>query len=274
MPEIQISEKLAERLNALMRPADGVSNYAVSAGILAAVSDAGGEEQRIAALTYVFANQPFVRWSGPPTPASAYPPAPDFEGRDHAAFEAFDRDRKFPRQLIAFGTQVAADEVDVSERARRAWAFLATKCTTPMAKVSALAVMLQNGSPFLGAKTPPRDVRHNEPLPDAEYNAILWRNRAVIARLGISSSDACRTKTAAAAVLAAISEIRDERERAVVFGYYLGSRRGGIEVQALAVGLTDSLYDLAEQIFTAAEKGDPCPYCGKVHKRDEEHEGE
>lgn len=282
MSQIQIPDRLAERLNALMRPADGVSNYAISAGILAAVTDAGGEDARIAALAYVFANQPFARWSGPPTSATEYPAAPDFDGRDRAAFEALQQDRQFPKQLIALGTQVSADEVDVPERARRAWAFLAKHCPTPMAKVTALATMLQDPSPFLGGSTPSTDVRHNEALPDEEYRGILWRHRAVIARLnGIRMSDVLATKTATgAAVLAAISEIRDERERAVILGYFLGSQRSGIDVRALAIELPSAddllgaLGEAARRVREAAEKGEPCPICHKVHTKGEGHEDE
>lgn len=282
MSHIQVPDQLTERLNALMRPADGVSNYAISAGILAAVTDAGSEYARIAALAYVFANWPFARWSGPPTSATEYPAAPDIKGRDRAAFGALQWDRQFPKQLIAFGTQVSADEVDVPERARRAWAFLAKQAVTPMAKVAALCMMLEDSSPFLGGSTPPTDVRFNEALPDEEYRGILWRHRATIAKLnGIRTSDALATKTVTgAAVLAAISEIRDERERAVILGYFLGSQRGGIDIRALAIelpsmdGLLGALGEAAQRVREAAENGEPCPVCRKVHTKGEGHEGE
>ncbi|MBI4434207.1 hypothetical protein HY635_00065 [Candidatus Uhrbacteria bacterium] len=276
-----ISERTATRLNALMRPADGISNYAIYAGILGAVVDEPSEAARIEALAYVFANKTFARWSGPETPASEYPPKPDFEGRDKAAFEALEQDRQFPRQLIAFGAQVSADEVDVPERARRAWVFLAKQCSTPLAKVTALSAMLQDGSPFLEAATPVRDeARFNEEIADDEYRGILWRNRAVIAKLiGIRESDALKTKTATgAAVLDAISEIRDGRERAAILGHYLGGR-GGIGLHALALALPsagsilDALRAAAERVRTAAEKGEPCPSCGKVHGQGEHEEG-
>lgn len=284
MSQIQISEKLAERLDALMRPAEDVSNYAAYAGILAAVTDAGSEEQRIAALAYVFANKPFARWSGLPTPATEYPAAPDFAGRDRTAFEALEQDHQFMMRLIAFEMQTAADEVDAPERTRRAWAFLTTKCSTPMAKVTAFKAMLRDGSPFFGGSTPPTDVRYNKPMPSSEYDAILWRNRAVIARLnGIRTSDAFKTKTATgAAVFAAISEIREESERAVVLGYYLDKQRGGIEIGALALepsimaslfgALDGALSDIVQRVREAAERGEPCPACGKVHKKGERHE--
>jgi len=265
-----ISESTVTRLNALMRPADGTSNYAINAGILAAITDAGGEAERVAALAYVFATKPFARWSGPATPASEYPAKPDFEGRDRAAFETLQRDKRLPRQLLAFVAQISADEADVPERAKRAWAFIATQCPTPMAKVTALAAMLQDGSPFLDDATPPTGLRFEEVIPNEECNQIRWRNRTVMARLnGICTSDAIKQKaTTGAAVLAALSDVPDERDRAFILGAFISDqRRGGLSIEALALDLPFP-HGLAEAL-SAALRGDPCPGCGEVHGADE-----
>ncbi|MDO8621751.1 MAG: hypothetical protein Q7R80_00795 [bacterium] len=265
-----ISEKTAERLNALMRPADGTNYYAIYAGILGAVADEPSDAARIEALAYVFANKPFARWSGPPTPASEYPPHPDFDGRDRAAFEAVRQDRQLPLQLVALSAQIEADQADIPERAKRAWAFLSSRCPTPMAKVIACTVMMENGSPFLGREIPPTGLRFTEEIPKPECDQIRWRNRQVLARLrGISSSDAVTQKAGlGAAVFAALSEVSDERERAFILGDFIDrQRRGGIS--ALAIELPPRL----AEVLGAALGGEPCPNCGKVHGQGE-HEGE
>lgn len=281
----QVSERTAERLNMLMRPAGGVSNYAFAAGILGAIIDEGTEEKRVAALAYVFANKPFARWSGPETPASEYPPPLDFKGRDRAEFEAILQDRQIPLRLISLTTQIQADEADVLERARRAWEFLAFKCPTPMAKVAMLSHMFQDGSPFLGFATPPTNVRFNEMMPEKEWGEIFWRNRGAYAQLnGIAESGTIKTKTATgAAVLDVLNKITDERERAALLGDYLGQlgqRSDGGTLWKLAgmlrVGIPiGELEAILAQIHAAGEKGEPCPACGKIHEKSETaHESE
>ncbi|MFH1098448.1 MAG: hypothetical protein V1723_00760 [Candidatus Uhrbacteria bacterium] len=280
-----VPEATAARLNALMRPAGDVANYSVVVGLLAAVSDAGSEEERIAALAYVFANKPFAQGSGPPTSASEYPPALGLDGRDREALEelnSLERDRGFFRKVFVLGLSVDTDEADVPERARRAWAFLKEQCTTPLAKVFALNLMIQSDSPFLGSATPPAELRYNELLSDDEYAGILWRNRTVIARLdGIRKSEKIKSQHAFAdATLTALAEIHDERERAVALGYLLGyflrGQQDAIEDRAPALGfLSDGglrFLELIRGVNAAAERGEPCPACGKVHRRGEELE--
>ncbi|MBI4142855.1 hypothetical protein HY480_03210 [Candidatus Uhrbacteria bacterium] len=279
-----IPEETAARLNMLMRPADGINNYAINAGILGAITDAGGEAERIAALAYVFATKPFARWSGPPTPASEYPPALDAEGRDREAFEALMEDLRFAKQLQALGMQVTADEVDVPERARRAWMFLNEHAATPMTKITALSVMLVDDSPFLGRATPPTELRYTETIPNEECNQIRWRHRAVIARLnGISSSDAIRQKaTLGSSVLAALSEVSDERERAFILGSFFNDVRSDIITKTTAFGLGNpiatgaligALHAAADQ-RRAPEKDGICPFCNEVHETRKEHAGD
>lgn len=134
---------------------------------------------------------------------------------------------------------------------------------------------------FVQATTSSSDEpRFNEPISNEEYDRIFWRNRSVIARLnGIRVDDKVKTKAAlGAAFLATLAEITDDRERATILGDFLGApSRGDTMIEAmvnemptLATRLA-ALSNLSASIRAAAEKGEPCPLCGKMHKESEGH---
>lgn len=89
--KMQVSDAVKERLNTLMRPADDVTIGAAAQGLLAVI---GEERDPVAALAYVFETSPWAHWSGPETPASAFPkPFDQSPGSgDRAAIEEFTRD--------------------------------------------------------------------------------------------------------------------------------------------------------------------------------------
>lgn len=258
----KISDRTAERLNALMRPAKAVPWSASTQGLLATI---GEDRDPAAALAYVFANKPFATLSGEPTPASEFPKPFDQSpgSADTQDFEAFQRDAKIPRRLVAVTAQIEADEPDAAERAQRAWTFLQS-VKSRVGRAAVLATMLEHEAFVSSAMPFTGEVRFGEQIEDREYDDILWRNRDAIAALrGIDASDVLKTKTGTgAAAYSVLSGIRDERDRAVVFGYYLGQRSG---VRAIAIDLVGALSGLAEQVREAAENGEPCPSCGEVH---------
>ena len=268
-----LSEQAKDRLNVLMRPADGVWLTASSMGLLAEISES---RDPVAALAYVFATQPFAYWSGPETPAGQFPkPFDDKPGsRDAEEFEAFQSDVRVKLRFEAVVAQIRADEPDADERAKRAWEFLGT-VDDRVGRVVLLGAMLASDvlvsavTPFTGS------APYNEPIPDAEYDDILWRNRGVIGILnGICRSGAVKTSTAfAAALLAALSEIKDERERAVILGNLISRVRGGNVGDPVTALLSRIVGPGSKAILDAAERGEPCPDCGRVHgsKHGDEH---
>ncbi len=87
-----------------------------------------------------------------------------------------------------------------------------------------------------------------------------------MARLnGIAESNAFQTSAAsAAATLATLAEIPDERERAVVFGAFTVIREQKDNPLA-------AIRTRLKAVVEAAEQGKPCPRCGKVHEESGGH---
>jgi|GEM_PF-4673330 len=269
MPKkIGISDRTAERLNALMRPKGDVQGNAQAQGLFAAIAE---ECDPAAALAYVFEAEPFAYWSGPKTPAGDFPKSFDQSpgSKDTEEFMAFQDDGKSMRRLIALVAQIEADEPDAAERAARAWTFLQT-VKSRVGRAVLFAMMLDD-STFVSPATPfIGEARYTDTIPNDECDQIMWRNRGVIARLnGIRSSGTITQKAAlGSAVLEELANVADARERAFILGGILGKRQNDIEVRALAIDLPAGIKDLAArvaEVVEAAANGKPCPICGTVH---------
>lgn len=266
MPQIQIPDQLAERLNALMRPAGGVHFLAVTRSILGVIADEPTDEARGRALGYVFENWDLAFLSGPKTQAQKYQPPFDLKGRDRAAADALRKQGdKIPLRIISILAQWSADRADIAEIGRRAWAFLRT-LSLPLEQAAALDTFRK------GVAMAPQRVggepQYNEPLPDDRYHSILWRNRAALtAAMRATTDDRLHTKGAiGAAFLAALSGIEDPEERANVVGsalaYLRDCRSSRVVTELLAAAIP--IGDLPEAL-AAAFAGKPCPSRGRVH---------
>lgn len=259
-----ISERTAERLNALMRPAEDVDSFAVIRSILGVIADEPTDEARGRALGYVFENWDLAYLSGPRTPAQEYQPPFDLKGRDRAAVDAMrEQGDEIPLRIISILSRWSADRADTTELGQRAWAFLQT-LSLPLAKVAALETFRQ------GVAVAPKRVggepQYNEPLPNERFHGILWRHRtALTAAMEALTDDRLRTKGAiGAAFLAALSSIEDPEERANIAGTalaFLRGRRGGMiaEIMATAIPLGDL------DVLAASLAGKSCPNCGGSH---------
>ncbi|MDP3774660.1 MAG: hypothetical protein Q8Q85_10380 [Gemmatimonadales bacterium] len=247
---VSIPESTAERLNALMRPADEVLPTAVGQGILAAIHDEQTPEARRAALAYVFETKPWAYWSGPKTPPSGFPKPrdPRSSDADREALLAVLNDRDFGLQLMALTAQLRVDRPDATERAKRALAFLEQHAKTPAHRISTIEFMLESDA-FLVQSTPPREIKFDEVLPDDEVNPVLWKHRGRIAEAK-GAFDAAKTdaiKTTIGAVWAAdhaLNSIEDERERAIVRGWFTIRMASAIAGSQVAMALSASIHDL------------------------------
>lgn len=268
---VPIPERTAERLNALMRPAEDVSRLTAMRSLIGVIADEPTDEARGTALGYVFENWNLAFLSGPQTPAQGYQPPFDPKGRDRKAADALrERAEEIPLRIISILSEWSADQADTAELGRRAWVLLKT-LSLPLEQAATLDTFLK------GVEMAPKHVsgepQYNEPLPNDRYHGILWRHRAALtAAMAAPTDDRLRTKGAiGAAFLAALDRIEDPEERANVAGSALvrfRDRRGGMiaEIVATAIPLGD--FD----VLAAALAGGPCPSCGKVHSEGE-HEG-
>lgn len=245
-----ISEATAGRLNALMRPMREVDPITCTQGILAAISDERTPEARIAALTYVFENKPWAYWSGPSTPASGFPKpfAPESDSADREAFKAVMNDQDFGLHISALSAQVRADRPSATERAKRALEFLEARAKTPLHRVLTLHFFLESDA-FVVGSTPPREIKFDTPVPNADYDAALWKHRDVIAEtngaIAASTSGAIKTKSGLAwAIDQALSRIEDERERAIVRGWFMFEARQNIVGAQGIAALLESVHGL------------------------------
>lgn len=257
MAQAQIPDKLAERLNALMRPADGGDRLAVMRTILATVMDQSKGEPQVAALAYVFDNRRYAHLSGPATPASAYQQPFDRDGRDRADIEAIVQDASLPLRLISLMSGAAAQRVDAFSLAQRTLALLGELPTT-VAKTIALGTIVDGAQHIL---RPAIAVDYNTPLPDERFHDVLWRNRVALAAAeGALSDGDLRTKGAVGhAFLAALAQVQDPEERANVAGSALAQfrHRGGVvtEIMTTAIPISpDQLREILQGIAGADDK--------------------
>ncbi|MDO8621750.1 MAG: hypothetical protein Q7R80_00790 [bacterium] len=247
---VSIPESTAERLNALMRPADDVLPTAVGQGILAAINDEGTPEARRAALAYVFETKPWAYWSGPKTPTSGFPKPldPRSSDADREALLAVLNDRDFCLQIVAFTAQLRVDRPDATERAKRSLAFLEQHAKTPAHRVSAIEFMLDSDA-FVVQSTPPREIKFDEVLPSDVVNPVLWKHRGRIAEakgaFDVATTGAIKTTTGAVwAADHVLNGIEDERERAIVRGWFTVRVATVVAGSQVAMALSASIHDL------------------------------
>lgn len=260
MAQAQTPDKLAERLNALMRPEDDVNWTASAQGLLAAINDERSPEARVAALAYVLTEKPWAYWSGPKTPASGFPKPIDTSpgSRDRADAEAFGADRKVRQRFDALVAQLRVEEPDVIERAKRAWAFLET-VPTRVGRATVLESMLRSDT-FVPKDISPRELKFAEEIPDADWRAALWKHRRIIAETNgavqAAADGGIKSEAGIAwAIDRALSRIEDERERAMVSGFvWIGMKRAS-GTAALLAATIGSLHDAV---------------CGRDHGTDDE----
>lgn len=257
MPTAQIPDKLAERLNALMRPAKDVDRLAVMRTILATVADQPKGDPQATALAYAFENWRYACLSGSATPANAYQPPFDRDGRDRADIEATVRDDSIPLRIISLTSGAAAQRVDAFSLAQRTLALLGELPTT-VAKVIALGTIVDGAQHIL---RPAIAVEYNTPLPDERFHGILWRNRVALAAAGGAiTDDRLRTKGAVGhAFLAALAQVQDPEERANVAGSALAQfrHRGGVvtEIMTTAIPISpDQLREILQGIAGADDQ--------------------
>lgn len=240
---VQLSQPVQERFNVLMRPAREVPKCAVPAGILRAMGDLRNEEERDAALAYVFANYTFAGWSGPPTPASQYPEPLRLE-RGEPDWVTLDRifsDGKIQRALNLLMAQIEAEQLPVGERAKRARTFL--NDVPLIARIPLLGVMLDS-SAFLRTADRPKEIGDDTAMPSEACAAILWKHRDVMFQIRGAFQYTQARHTAAALIDQAIRTIENDRERSVVLSAAMQERMNadvrsfgrGLEMLAVLLG--------------------------------------
>lgn len=209
----------AERLNALMRPAEGVSRAAVAHGILREIGDLD-DGQRVRALAYVFDVCHYARYSGPETRAAEYPEPFSDDAIAEALTATLQRDPKFNARVKAFLATLAADEPGTGEAAQRVWKFLGSITAPPM-RALLLSVLLDDG-PCVERAVTPEEVPYRTSDNEA-FHRTLWKHRETLKRIAgaFETSDVPTMTGEGAIVFDLVHAIEDPRERAAVLGWAL-----------------------------------------------------
>ncbi|MBI4142901.1 hypothetical protein HY480_03445 [Candidatus Uhrbacteria bacterium] len=256
-----------ERLNACMRPSDGIrqKKLVIVLALLRELEALESEDLQRAALMHMFDAYGYAYFSGPQTPAHALPEPPAAGSpEEHAFLTALnDADRRdftiASMQLCAGAAPVpgmrSKDGIDVvlttaiTEHAdiRLECAHFALRLlredTTRERRGAHLALLL--GSPvFVPRSQPPAIPRSGSPIDDADYHIALGRNRAAIRKalwcLPIEGSHMTSNPQIGGSLLNVLSHVVDPRDRACVLGFIIEQWKS-CPIRNLALGRGDPI---------------------------------
>lgn len=167
------SIEIMDRINAALRPMDTIPDRrAIFVKLLEIIEGLSTIEERVIAFTYAALDaHPFVYFSGPETPLTAYPDSTD------PRMQPVGEERR--EQIVACVREIIASlgssETTLAQCGEHIWTYIASR-TSVLERVLALAVAVRGSGVNQSCmfEIPVSDMVQET------YNAALWNNRDVI----------------------------------------------------------------------------------------------